>query len=113
AFVDATAVGPSGAPSSEYLVATQVVQKLNVPARLVGNANIYADPGADDSVWLRSGSHNTPVTVEAQVKGDGTPWYRLDTGEYVAGDQIRLPGTPTARYSGKWIDADLTEPTVV
>jgi lipoprotein-anchoring transpeptidase ErfK/SrfK len=113
AYVDVSAVGPSGAPPADYLTATQVVQQLNVPARLVGSANFYAEPVSDDSVWLRSGSHNFPVVVEAQVKGDGSPWYRLDTGEYVSGDQIRLPGTPTARFSGKWIDANLTDPTVV
>jgi lipoprotein-anchoring transpeptidase ErfK/SrfK len=53
------------------------------------------------------------VVVDAQVKGDGNPWYRLDTGEYVSGDQIRLPGTPAASFSGKWIDANLNDPTVV
>lgn len=113
AYVDAAAVGPSGAPPADYLEPIKEVARLDVPARLVGKAGLYAEPTADDALWLRTGSHNQPVTVEAQVKGDGGTWYRLDSGEYVSGDDVRLPGPPAARYSGKWIDANLSEPTIV
>ena len=114
AFIDATAVGPSGAPPPDYLEPIKVLAQVNVPARLLGKADIYAEPAADEAVWLRNGWHNSPVVVEAQVKGDGsTAWYRLDSGGFVSGDQVRLPGAPAGSFAGKWIDADLSDPTLV
>ena len=113
AYVTATAVGPSGAPPPEYLEPTKELAKLNVPARLVGKTEIYAEPAVDDALWLRTAWHNQPVVVEAQVKGDGGTWYRLDSGEFVSGADVRLPGPPAASYAGKWIDANLSDPTIV
>jgi hypothetical protein len=114
AFVDATAVGPSGPPPPDYLEPIKELARLNLPARIVGKADVYAEPAADDAVWLRNDWHNAPVIVEAKVKGDGaSDWYRLDSGEFISGEHLRLPGPPAASYPGKWIDADLNSPTIV
>jgi hypothetical protein len=113
AYVNASAVGPSGPPPSDYLEPYQVVAALNQPGRIVGTTNVFGEPAADDGVWLRSLGHNLPVLVEAEVKGDGGSWYRLDTGEFVSGERVRLPRPTSARWAGKWIDADLSDPTLV
>jgi hypothetical protein len=112
-YVDASILGPSGAPPEDYLAPLKVLATLNQPARLVGKAEIYAEPVADDAVWLRTAGHNTPVQVEARVAGDGAEWYRLDSGEFVSGDSLRLPPPVPARYPGKWIEADLNDPVIV
>jgi hypothetical protein len=113
AYVDAAAVGPSGPPPDDYLEPVRVLEKLDSPARLVGRPSIYAEPVADDAVWLRNGSHNLSVVVEARVEADEVEWFRLNSGEYVSPDQVRLPGPRGASHPGKWIDADLNDPTVV
>lgn len=113
AYVDAKAVGPSGPPPADYLAPIRELAKIDLPGRLVGTTPLYAEPAADDAVWQRDAGHNTPVWVEAKVTGDGGEWYRLDSGEFVQGDHLRLPPPPSAHYSGKWIDVDLNDPTVV
>src|SRR6266516_4328508 len=113
AYVNASVVGPSGPPPPDYLEPLKVLAKVNLPGRTVGTTNLYAEPAADDGVWLRTVGHNLAVTAVDEVKGDGGSWYRLDTGEFISGDHLRLPGPPAARYSGKWIDADLNEPTLL
>jgi lipoprotein-anchoring transpeptidase ErfK/SrfK len=113
AYVDAAVLGPSDAPPADYLEPYKVLATLDLPARLIGKAELYADPVQDDAVWLRTGGHNTPVKVEAKVTGDGGDWYRLSSGEFVSGNSLRLPPSTPARYRGKWIDADLNDPVVV
>ena len=52
--------------------------------------------------------------VTDSVRGaDGDVWYRVGEGEYVHSDGIRLPKGPPLMYSGRWIDADLQEPTLL
>jgi lipoprotein-anchoring transpeptidase ErfK/SrfK len=113
AYVDAAAIGPSGPPPPEYLEPVKVVAELKVPGRALGQADLYAEPVADEAVWLRALSHNFPIMVEAQVKGSGGSWYRLDSGEFISGDALRLPRQVPARYPGRWIDADLNDPVMV
>jgi hypothetical protein len=113
AYVNASAVGPSGPPPPNYLEPFKVLATINVPGRFVGASNIYAEPVADEAVWLRTAGHNVPVFIEAEVAGEGGSWYRLDTGEFVSGADVRLPRPTAARSSGKWIDADLSDPTMV
>ena len=114
AYVDASAVGPSGPPPSEYLEPTRVLEAVGKPARLVGTVQIYSEPSNDDGVWLRSEGHNTPVFVEARVKGDGDGvWYRLDSGEFVEGGGLRIPNGPQQPLGPKWIDVELSDPTII
>ena len=113
AFVDGAVVGRSGPPPADYLDPYQVVAKFEQPARIVGKAPLYSDPVADDAVWTRELTHNQPVVAIAAVESDDGTWYKLDSGEFIQPDSIRLPAPPTARYSGKWIDADLSMPTMV
>lgn len=113
AYVNAAVVGPSGPPPSDYLEPLRTLATLNLPGRLIGRVNLYAEPATDEAVWLRTAGHNAPVAVEARVESDDGVWYRLGSGEYVSVDQVRLPGPPAASYPGKWIDADLSDPTIV
>jgi hypothetical protein len=102
AYVSASAIGPSGPPPSDYLEPFQVLAAVNQPGRVVGTTNLYGEPAADDGVWLRTLGHNLPVQVEAEVRGDGGSWYRLETGEFVSGERVRLPRPTSARWAGKW-----------
>jgi hypothetical protein len=113
AYVDGSAVGPSGPPPADYLEPLKVLASVNLPGRVVGTTGLYVEPAADDTLWERTIGHNASVFVADEVKGDGGSWYRLDSGEFISGDHVRLPGPPAARYPGKWIDANLTEPTLV
>ena len=113
AWVNADVLGPSGAPPADYLEPLKVLASVNLPGRLIGRTNLYAEPVADDGVWLRTDGHNVSVFAVDKVQGDDGDWYRLDTGEFVSGAHLRLPGPPAAHYRGKWIDAHLSEPTLV
>jgi lipoprotein-anchoring transpeptidase ErfK/SrfK len=113
AYIDASAVGPSGPPPDEYLEPVKVVAELKLPGRLLGKTELYAEPVADEAVWVGTLSHNHPVMVEAQVKGTGGNWFRLESGEFVSGDSLRLPRQVPARYAGRWIDGDLNDPVMV
>lgn len=114
AFVNASTVGPSGPPPADYLEPYKVVEQLDKPARFIGTVGIYAEPVDDYAEWLRDERHNTPVLVEALVKGTGAgTWYRLSTGEFVEAAGLRMPSLPSRGFEGRWIDADLSDPTLL
>ncbi|MCC7105530.1 MAG: L,D-transpeptidase [Chloroflexi bacterium] len=113
AYVNASALGPSGPPPADYLAPLKTVATLNTPARIVGTATIYAAPVEDEAEWLREERHNTPVFVEDQVHGDGDgTWYRLESGEYVEASSLRFPERARSDVTGNWIDVSLTEPSI-
>jgi hypothetical protein len=113
AYVDAKAVGPSTPPPSDYLLRPRVLERLNVPGRAVGQANIWREPIADESAWLRAVDHNEPLLIRDAVEGeDGDTWYRLDAGTFVYSERVRVP--PRVQSGpGRWIDVDLNQPTIV
>jgi hypothetical protein len=70
AYVNAKAVGPSTPPPSDYLLRPRVLERLNVPGRAIGQANIWREPIADESAWLRAVEHNEPLMIRDAVEGE-------------------------------------------
>lgn len=114
AHVDILALGPVGAPPEEYFEEPPPdSQAINLPGRIVGTVDTYERPTPRDYFSLERLAHNHAVTVEASVEGaDGNQWYRIGS-EYVPSQRVRLPQPPERTWSGRWIDANLTEPTMV
>jgi hypothetical protein len=114
AWVDADAVGPATAPSDTYLKGPQVLYAVNKPGRVMSGYNLRTWPLVDESTRIRLMGHNTPVWVQEAVVGeDGDTWYRVGDDEYVPAEGVRLPKAPPRTFAGRWIDADLSEPTMV
>lgn len=115
AYIDALAVGPSGEPPETYLrTGTVVVRSVEQPARIIGSVRVRAEPDGDHGAGVASLGHNTGVFVLDEVVGaDSESWYRIGDGEFIRGEDVRLPRLPLQRFSGRWIDADLQEPAMI
>lgn len=114
AWIDASAVGPSGPPPETYLRQPPTLAVVALPGRIVDGYNLRSWPAVRDDTRLRSLPHNAPVFVEEAVIGDdGDTWYRVGPDEYVKAAGIRLPKPPPQTFSGRWIDVDLNEPAMI
>ena len=114
-WLEAAALGPIDAPPAEYYRAPEfsVREAVDLPARLVGAAPIYARPWQRDFDLIERGKHNQPVRVVAAVEGEnGSLWYQLGPERYVPAESVRVP-RPVDYRPGRWIDADLNEPVLV
>ncbi len=115
-YVDARLVGPSGPSVWMEPHPTKFVRSVQLPARSVGDkAYVRMLPVYDDETEVRRAPNNTALFVkESVVASDGTEWYVVGDGEYIRASEVRLPrplsGEP---LQGRWIDADLSEPTMV
>src|SRR5262249_22117650 len=90
-----------------------VLASVELMGRTVGNAPLAYYPVDDKFAYTTSLGHNVPILVHDRVQGpDGTLWYRVDGG-YLAASSVRLPRPPTTTFSGRWLDADLQEPTML
>ncbi len=96
-----------------------MVRNVNLPGRAVSVpevAYVRNLPVCDDETELRPVPNNTPLEVRQAVVGaDGSEWYTVGDGEYIRASDVRLPRpvTTVGLRSGRWIDADLSEPTLV
>jgi lipoprotein-anchoring transpeptidase ErfK/SrfK len=114
AYVDASAVGPSGPPPEEYFAATPPdTETFNLPGRIIGTTELFDRPSnerfyAQDNVYT-----NTPVTVQGAVDTPSGRWYHLSNDQYVPQNRVRIPTPPGRTYPGRWIDANLSEPVMV
>jgi hypothetical protein len=117
AYIDASAVGPIAAPSAAEVAATRtppVLERLDLPARIVNGANVRRWPRVSEATLERTLPHNAAIWVGASVRGDdGETWYRIGDDQYVHGSLVRLPGPPPRAHAGRWIDADLTLPAMI
>ncbi|MFN8523310.1 MAG: L,D-transpeptidase family protein [Chloroflexota bacterium] len=110
AWIDARDVGPAGEPPAWYANRTP---NMHVPARVVGGANVRAEPRVADGNVVDQKLHNEGVEVIGQVKDEGgETWYRVGPVEFIHGSLVRLPN-PIATHPGKLMVADLAEPTIV
>ena len=90
-FVDLVDVGPSGAPSAEYLSGPKEVKAINLPARVNGKSLLYDEPSLVEGVPTWPLDNNHSITVVAQVEGDArATWYKLAEGGYLKADDVRL-----------------------
>lgn len=112
-YVDADLVGPSAPPENAWLQPPRDFEALGVPARVIEWPSTYALPREDAAV-LRQLNHNDPVYVqEALTDAEGALWYRIGDAEYIPARSVKLPRPAPRTFPGKWIDADLNEPTLV
>ena len=116
-WVEASTVGPSD-PSIYVELAIRppkVVRQIELPGRSVGSKTILRSLPLDyDEVEIRQLPNNTSVRVHREIEtSDGTRWYEVDNGDYLRTGEVRLPSPPTTILEGKWIDVDLSEPTIV
>jgi hypothetical protein len=113
AWIDATAVGPSTPPPAGGSSSPARIAAVNLPGRSLAYT-VRSAPRVAPETRLRDLPHNSQVFVTESVRGaDGDVWYRIGEEEYVHSDGIRLPKGPPLMYSGRWIDVDLHEPTLI
>jgi lipoprotein-anchoring transpeptidase ErfK/SrfK len=137
-LVRASAVGPIPTPSAQQLADEQakpaganVIDKIGLPARIAGSANLRLWPDPTGDTLLRTLGHNAPIRAVAWVEGEtDDEWYQVDyldaktyeaigTG-YVLGSRVRLPRMPFPATTpdrneamGKRLEADLKEPAMI
>jgi hypothetical protein len=113
AWIDAAAVGPSTPPPTDARTGPERIATVNLPGRSLA-FTVRSEPRVAPETRVRDLPHNTQVFVTESVRGaDGEIWYRIGENEYVHADGIRLPKGPPLMYSGRWIDVDLQEPTLI
>jgi lipoprotein-anchoring transpeptidase ErfK/SrfK len=114
AYTPSMGLGPSDAPPTWVTAgAPPSAASVELPGRTVGAAPVAFYPVDDKFAYTRNLGHNTPIVVHDRVTGaDGKTWYRVDQG-YLAAASVRLPRPPDRRLTGRWIDADLTEPAML
>lgn len=114
AYVPSRALGP-GDPPPAWVTAAPPPSAGRVEqwGRTVGLARVAYYPVDDTFAYTQRLGHNQPVLVHDRVSGpDGKTWYRVDQG-YLAEGAVRLPEVPERTFSGRWIDADLSEPAML
>ena len=113
AWIDAAAVGPSTPPPTGGSAGPERIAAVNLPGRSLAYS-VRSAPRVAPETKVRDLPLNTQVFVLDSVRGvDGDVWYRIGEDEYVHSDGIRLPKGPPLMYSGRWIDVDLHEPTLI
>jgi hypothetical protein len=137
--VDAAAVEDAPAPTEEELLAQRAVPVMpssewvgELPARVIGSANVRTWPENRPDTMARTLGHNAPVQVLEKVVGEaGDEWYRV--ADSVAGPDapygvsyfihtsfVRAPRQefhPTPRNPDRlpprWFEGDLLQPTLL
>ncbi len=116
-WVEASTVGPSDPSIFVELSITppKVVRRIELPGRSVGSEAILRSLPLDyNEVEIRPLPNNTPLMVHREIEtADGTHWYEVDNGDYLRAGEVRLPPSPSTTFEGKWIDVDLSVPTIV
>ncbi|MGE3271905.1 MAG: hypothetical protein AB7P40_24335, partial [Chloroflexota bacterium] len=110
AYVTAKDVGPSGNPPEWYLTQKN---RTELPARIVGGANIRSTPAVEDGNIVGHAGHNESITILGEVQGaDGDTWYRIGQNQMVHSSLVRKP-SEFPPHPGKLIVAELTDPCIV
>ena len=115
AWVDAKMVGPTDAPPESYLAGgPTVVKKIDLPGRTIGSARVREQPEVRDDNLVGNLGHNSGIRViEEVVGGDNESWYRIADKQFIHADSVRIPREPQQQRTGRWIDADLQEPSMI
>jgi L,D-transpeptidase-like protein len=135
-YVQAQMVGPVAAPSQEQLVSEEadasqppILGAVGLPGCVVGGGNLRSWPVVRGDTLLRTLGHNAQVRAISRVQGDqGDEWYSADwldpqaqmrTGTgFLHHSVLRLPRLRTPADAdrnghGRWLEADLMEPTML
>ncbi|MDQ6669329.1 MAG: L,D-transpeptidase family protein [Chloroflexota bacterium] len=114
AYASSALLGPSDPPPA-WVTAPPPTPAASVElmGRAVGNAQVAFYPVDDKFAYVARLGHNQPILVHDRLEAaDGSTWYRVDQG-YLAAASVRLPRTPPRTFTGRWLDADLSEPAMV
>jgi hypothetical protein len=114
-YVPSSVLGPTD-PPPDFITAPPpaAVDEINLPARIIRGADLAFYPAPDEEAQEDHLGHNASVFVTDSVEGtDGETWYRTRDGDYLPADRVRLPRLEGRRFSGRWIDADLSEPAML
>jgi lipoprotein-anchoring transpeptidase ErfK/SrfK len=114
AYISSGLLGPSDPPPAWVTAPPPApFASVELMGRAVGNAQIAFYPVNDKFAYVGRLDHNLPILVHDRVQAtDGSTWYRVDQG-YLAAAAVRLPRTPDRTFTGRWIDADLSEPAML
>jgi L,D-transpeptidase catalytic domain len=114
-YVPSGVLGPTD-PPPDFITAPPppAVDEINLPGRIIRGADEAFYPAPDEEAHEDHLGHNASVFITDSVEGtDGEPWYRTRDGDYLPADKVRLPRSIAPRFSGRWIDADLSEPAML
>lgn len=137
--VEAAAVEDAPAPDEALLAAQRVAPVLppvlvaaELPARVIGSANVRVWPEARPDTLVRRLGHNAELRVLELVQGDdGESWYRVSETAggpgvpsgaacFVHNAYVRAPRTDfhpmplnPDRQPPRWFEADLREPALL
>lgn len=114
-FVSSAALGPYDEPPAYIRAAPPAsVEMVEMPGRIVGSAPLafYPTP-AEEAYVLRLGHNDEVYIVDTVLGEDGNIWYRTGEGDYLPSESVRLPVAPPRTFEGRWIDVQLSDPTLV
>ena len=114
AYVSSALLGPSDPPPAWVTAPPPAsAAAVELMGRSVGAAQIAFYPVSDKFAYVGHLDNNAPILVHDRVQAaDGSTWYRIDQG-YLAAASVRLPRAPEHPLTGRWIDADLSEPAML
>jgi lipoprotein-anchoring transpeptidase ErfK/SrfK len=114
AYVESSLLGPSDPPPAWVTgPPPPALETIDRVGRSVGTARVAFYPVDDPYAVTGRLTHNTPIHVTERVQGaDGATWYHIDQG-FVPASAVRLARVPERTFSGRWIDADLSEPAML
>jgi hypothetical protein len=114
-YVASAVLGPTD-PPPDFITAPPppAVDEINLPGRIIRGADEAFYPAPDEEAQEDHLGHNASVFITDSVDGtDGETWYRTRDGDYLPADKVRLPRSIAPRFSGRWLDADLSEPAML
>jgi hypothetical protein len=114
-YVSSHHLGPAEPPPA-YVTAPPppALEAVNRAGRTVGEAPLAYYPVADPWVYEKRLGHNAPIFISQTVRGeDGATWYRTADGGYLQEKSVKLPAPPPRTFAGRWIDVNLTEPSML
>lgn len=114
-YLDTSVLGPTGQSVWMSAKLPKLVRKVNLSGRSVSDtAYIRNLTVNDEETELRRVPNNTSLDIQDMVvAADGSEWYTVGERQYIRVSEVRLPRPVEAVHSGRWIDADLGEPTMV
>src|SRR5262249_126424 len=115
AYAPSGVLGPSDPPPTWVTAPPPApVASIEQMGRTVGKAPLAYYPVDDKFAYTGSLGHNVPIFIHDRIQtADGSIWYRVDGGGYLAAGSVRMPRPPTRNFAGRWIDADLQEPAML
>lgn len=115
AYISSNVLGPADPPPAYYTApAPEAIESIQMPARIVDGAVVSFFPTPAPEAESYRLPHNASLFIQDKVVGeDGEDWYRTSEGDYVSPANVMLPPAPPRTFAGRWIDANLSTPSVL